>query len=191
MKNYITVFAVPVTSSIFGPTAIGGVTADQAQILTDLFLAGDPAATQDGPPTRFYWLLNKRVVSELFVSQTASFDPFNNPQFTQDTETAKDYSIETVLPNLGSWGGTDDSDPQQVKAAAVAEEIKKAAKQDLSGSGNLINNFINLMNQLIASFTKKHDTRTVGILKFLLLRFLNGQESITDILTTLRKMFIV
>ena len=126
MKNYIVVFGVPVTTSFLAPKTIGGVTAEEAQVLTDLYLAADPGATQDGPPARFYWLLNKRVVSQLYVSQTDSFDPFHNPQFTQDTKVARHYGIESELGGFG-WGGTDNTDPAQVKAAKIAAVTTKTS----------------------------------------------------------------
>jgi hypothetical protein len=194
MKNYITVFCVPITTSFFAQKNIGAVTPEQAQALADQYLASDPGSTQDGPPTRFYWLLNKRVVSELFVSQTDAFDPFNNPQFTQDTEVAKKFGIQTELPNLGAWGGTDDSDPKQVKAAEAAETAIKAPasiKFNLAGASNLYNNFLKVMNNLIAFYQKKKDARTVGVLQFLLKQFLEGKLSITEILLQLKEQFIV
>jgi hypothetical protein len=131
MKNYIAVFGVPVTTSFLAPKTIGGVTSDEAQLLTDQYLAADPGATQDGPPARFYWLLNKLVISAIYVSQTDSFDPFHNPQFTQDPDVANDYSVDSDLAGFG-WGGTDTQDPKQVSAAKIAETTIKNNK---SGKG--------------------------------------------------------
>jgi hypothetical protein len=192
MKNYVVVFGVPVTTSFFAPKTIGGVTPDEAQVLTDQYLAADPGATQDGPPARFYWLLNKRVVSALYVSQTDSFDPFNNPQFTQDTKLAKDYGVETQLPNLGAWGGTDTADPQQVKAAKIADERSAEPKQsDVAGAADLITNFFALCDAITAGLKankqldKLFRTRQLNLVKQVRDEVSSGILSITDALQEL------
>ena len=164
MKNYVAVFGVPVTTSFLSPKTIGGVTADEAQVLTDQYLLADPGATQDGPPTRFYWLLNKRVVSEIYVSQTDSFDPFNNPQFTQDTEVAKDYDVNSDLAGFG-WGGTDTTDPAQVKAHKIAEttiaENKKAGGTKFVAAETLLDSLRTFAGALISAGFKNNGPQSL------------------------------
>jgi hypothetical protein len=158
MKNYVAVYAVPVTTSALAPKTIAGISAEQAQVLTDQYLALDPGSTQDGPPIRLYWLLNKRVISEIFLAFPDSFvsPPLpSNPQFTEDTDVAKNYNVESELEGLGAWGGTDTADPQQVKAAKIADKRDKAPKTKVVKTESLLDALRTFAGALVAaSFSK-------------------------------------
>ncbi len=103
------------------------------------------------------------------------------------------YTNPTVLQYTG------DSTPRNgwTDAAGVKREpppSEKAGKEgeiDTSGAQTLIENFLSIMETLIKSYSSKGDKRTVGILKFELREFLDGQKSVTQILDELRKLFII
>jgi hypothetical protein len=146
----------------------------------------------------YYFLLNKPVVMGLingyngWAGQISGTDGTLLNQvipFTQNRDEAESWG--TTAPAWQLW--TDQTDPAIAKATEVAAKIiaNKPPKQDLGGGTNLITNFINLMNQLIATYKRKRDARMVGILQFMLLEFQSGKKSITQLLQELENLFIV
>jgi hypothetical protein len=77
------------------------------------------------------------------------------------------------------------------KRVSTTTEQGTAKKSDFGGAATLVENFLALMQSLIATYTKKGDKRTVGILQDILKRFLGGEVSITEALVEMEKLFII
>jgi hypothetical protein len=189
MKNYVQLWLCALNDGGNPPSLLGyAFTPSFEEAVTFMNDNGFNAG-----PTQYYFPLSKLLVAALIsqypwpVQADATLSP-NPTQYSRVKGDVLDWNIQNPLWQF------DDQDKWQVQAVSTATKVlaeNKKAKQDLSGAPTLIENFINLMNQLIATYKRKKDARTVGILQFMLEEFLNGTKSITDLLQELENLFIV
>jgi hypothetical protein len=182
MKNYLAIFACDGFSSALSYVVKIGATPEECAAAWSLFVAGDPGATQSHPPSKFFWLMNKNILVATMASIPTLMDPFHATTFTQDEKVAKDFGIDSDF-----WQGTDTADPNQVKAAKIAKETTgTTGKSNLGGAGDLITNFFNLCDAIIAelkadkSLDRLFRARQISIVSDIELRVREGLLSITD-----------
>jgi hypothetical protein len=150
------------------------------------------AYQQLGFPTNFeveglgiyYFPLDKTNMSRIWNFCSLGF-PLSAPIFSRSLpgDEAKTFKAIENTPRRGF------TDAAGKKLAVPPSDGGK--ESDVSGGQTLVENFLALMDSLIKKFTKAGDKRTVGILQYLLKQFLDGKQSITDILLQLHDLFIV